>query len=60
MKSNLVEIRTKFSKGLIISFQKLLEAKKLEKSNLVISRNGKVIEISAEEYIKQRKSRKNS
>jgi hypothetical protein len=44
------EFADKVMKGLEISFQKLLEFKKQKNSPLVVVRNGKIVEIMAEDY----------
>jgi len=46
------EFADKVMKGLEISFQKLLEFKKQKNSPLVVVRNGKIVEIMAEDYYK--------
>ena len=42
----------KIMKGLEISFQKLLEFKKQKNSPLVVMRNGKIVQIMAEDFYK--------
>ena len=46
------EFSIKVLKGLEISFQKLLEFKKQKNSPLVVVRNGKIVEVMAEDYYK--------
>jgi hypothetical protein len=53
-KEELQDFREKLIKGMSLSFQRLLEFKKQKNSPLVISRDGKVVEISVEEYLKSK------
>ncbi len=46
------EFADKVMKGLELSFQKLLEFKKQKNSPLVVMRNGKIVEIMAEDFYK--------
>ena len=46
------EFADKVMKGLEISFQKLLEFKKQKNSPLVVMRDGKIVEIMAEDFYK--------
>ena len=51
-KEELQDFREKLIKGMSLSFQRLLELKKQKNSPLVISKDGKVVEVSVEEYLK--------
>ncbi len=44
------EFADKVMKGLELSFQKLLEFKKQKNSPLVVVRNGKIVEVMAEDF----------
>ncbi len=46
------EFADKVMKGLEISFQKLLEFKKQKNSPLVVMRDGKIVEVMAEDFYK--------
>ncbi|GAB3358061.1 hypothetical protein GCM10027566_22360 [Arachidicoccus ginsenosidivorans] len=48
------DLQQKLQRGLELAFQRLLEFKKQKKSPLIIMKDNKIIEVSAEEFIKNR------
>lgn len=50
-KENLKEQRDKIIKGLEEAYKKLVEFKKQKKSPLVVSKNGKILEIDPDEIL---------
>ena len=49
IKEELSDLETKVTKGLKIAHTKMIEFKKFKKTPIVISSNGKVIEVTPEE-----------
>lgn len=50
----IVEEKNKIVHGLELAFQRLLEFKKQKNSPLIIMKDNKIIEVSAEEFVKNR------
>lgn len=48
------DLQQKLQRGLELAFQRLLEFKKQKNSPLIIMKDNKIIEVSAEEFIKNR------
>ena len=48
------DLQQKLQRGLELAFKRLLEFKKQKKSPLIIMKDNKIIEVSAEEFIKNR------
>jgi len=49
---NVKDLRAKIIKGLELANSRLLESKQKDNSDLVISRNGKIIKVKARDLIK--------
>lgn len=49
IKEELSDLETKVSKGLKIAFKKMVEFKKFKKTPIIVSSEGKVIEIQPED-----------
>ncbi|SEA67800.1 hypothetical protein SAMN05192529_1456 [Arachidicoccus rhizosphaerae] len=49
-----IEEKNKIVRGLELAFQRLLEFKKQKNSPLIIMKDNKIIEVSAEEFMKNR------
>jgi len=50
----IIEEKNKIARGLELAFQRLLEFKKQKNSPLIIMKDNKIIEVSAEEFMKNR------
>ncbi|HTN35508.1 MAG TPA: hypothetical protein VL053_00450 [Arachidicoccus sp.] len=50
----IIEEKNKIVRGLELAFQRLLEFKKQKNSPLIIMKDNKIIEVSAEEFLKNR------
>lgn len=57
-KDELTELGDKIERGLKISFERLIAFKKYKNTPFVFQRNGKIVEISAEEVEKEMKESK--
>ena len=51
-KENVKDLRDKIIKGLDLAYSRLLISKQKEDAELVISRNGKIVRVKAQELIK--------
>lgn len=58
IKEQLKELEDKISKGLEEAYRKMVEFKKQKNSPLIISRNGEIVEIKAEEISPTTKAKK--
>jgi hypothetical protein len=54
-KEEVKEMRTKILQGIELSYNRLLSSKKKENGELVISKNGKIIEVKAKDLRKSHK-----
>jgi hypothetical protein len=52
-KDNVKDLKTKILQGINLSYKRLLVSKQKEGGELVISRNGKIVRVKAEELAKQ-------
>ncbi len=51
IKEQLLDLEAKIVKGLNLSYKKMIEYKRRKKSPVIISRNGKVLEVSADSIV---------
>lgn len=55
IKEQLLDLETKIGKGLELAYKKMIEFKKQKNSPIIVSRDGQIIEISAQSLQSEKK-----